>query len=91
MKLTANAEAESKSSCSCIIRLFCNDCCNKLVLFFFPPKIPLGGASIDDDPDPVEVVSEMDEPDEKGGRDRSEGDGDDGAGGGRGDESSRKL
>ena len=53
--------------------------------------MPLGGANIEDDPDPVEVVSEMDEPDEKGGSDRSEGDGDDGAGCPRGDESRRQF
>ena len=33
---------------------------------------------MEEDPEPVEVVSEMEEPDEKGGRDRSEGDGDEG-------------
>ena len=38
----------------------------------------------------MEVVSEMDEPDEKGGKDRSEGDGEDGTGG-LGDESSREF
>ena len=33
---------------------------------------------MEEDPEPVEVVSKMEEPDEKGGRDRSEGDGDEG-------------
>ena len=33
---------------------------------------------MDEEPEPVEVVSEMDDPEEKGGRDRSEGDGDEG-------------
>ena len=40
---------------------------------------PLGGATIELDADPVEVVSEMEEPEEKGGKDRSDGDGEDGA------------
>ncbi len=40
---------------------------------------PLGGATIEDEPEPVEAVSaEMDEPEEKGGKERSEGDGDEG-------------
>ena len=33
---------------------------------------------MDEEPEPVEVVSEMDDPEEKGGSDRSEGDGDEG-------------
>ena len=48
------------------------------------------GSNIEEEPEPVEVVSEMDEPDEKGGKDRSEGDGEDGTGG-LGDESSREF
>ena len=66
--LTANADAESRCSSSCIW----------WSLFFV---IPLGGATIELEPDPVEVVSEMEDPEEKGGKLRSEGDGDEGAAG----------
>ena len=45
--------------------------------------------TIEEELEPVEVVSEIDEPDEKGGKDRSEGDGDDGTG--LGEESSREF
>jgi hypothetical protein len=40
-----------------------------------------GGTTVcnnDEDPEPVEVVSEIDDPDENGGKDRSDGDGDEG-------------
>ena len=77
--LTASAEAESNCSSSCMTRLLCRLCCNKLflnLLFKFPPP---GGAAIDDDPEPVEVVSEMEELDENGGKLRSEGEGEEGA------------
>ena len=77
--LTAKADAESRCSSSWMTRLFCRLCCNKL-LAFSPRWWPLANCwgLMDEEPEPVEVVSEMDDPEEKGGRDRSEGDGDEG-------------
>lgn len=89
--LTANAEAESNCSSSCRTKLLCKLWCKRLEFFvdaLIPPPLltaalpltkPLAGTTIDDDPDPVEVVSEMEEPEEKGGSERSDGDGDEGA------------
>ena len=89
--LTANADAESNCSSSGITRLLLwKLCCNRE--FFWASEEflrellwccwefrPLGGATIELDADPVEVVSEMEEPELKGGKDRSDGDGEDGA------------
>ena len=91
---TANADAESNCSSSGIIRLLCKLCWSREFFwareFLSECKLlccwlwwwwlrPLGGATIELDADPVEVVSEMEEPELKGGKDRSDGDGEDGA------------
>ena len=91
---TANADAESNCSSSGIIRLLCKLCWRREFFwareFLSECKLlccwlwwwwlrPLGGATIELDADPVEVVSEMEEPELKGGKDRSDGDGEDGA------------
>ena len=93
-RLTAKIDAESNCSSSWITKLFCKDCCNKLIgccwwwfcwvisrvlllfIILFVPGMPL---TIELDPEPVLVVSEIELPDEKGGIDLSEGLGDDGA------------